>query len=112
MIVKRLKKVLELGLLISIRQLVFLGKNIYNLYYQPYLTIKKIRDDFDKSQILLILISALSPIISYVILRIIYDLVKFGRLVIITGNVFVVAVGTQILLLGYLGYWVIRVYKK
>lgn len=112
MIVKRLKKVLELGLLISIRQLVFLGKNIYNLYYQPYLTIKKIQDDFDKSQILLIMISALSPIISYVILRIIYDLVKFGRIVVITGNVFLVAVVIQILLLTYLSYWIIRVYKK
>ncbi|MFZ2152692.1 MAG: hypothetical protein WAV41_01375 [Microgenomates group bacterium] len=101
----------KLGILISVRQLVFLGKNIYNLYYSPYLTIKKIKESEDKSQIFLIGMTALAPIIFYVVLRIIYDLLKFGRMVAMTGNVFVAMIIIQAIMLGYLWYWTYRVYK-
>ena len=109
MIVKRLKNLWKLGILISVRQLVFLGKNLYNLYYSPYLTIKKIRDDGDKSQTLLICLTALTPVIFYVILRIIYDLGKYGRIIILTGDVFLAALVIQVILLGYLLYWTLMV---
>lgn len=112
MIVKRLKKLSELIILISVRQLVFLGKNVYNLYYRPYLTIKKIRENEDKSQILLICLTALTPTFVYIVLRVIYDLWKFGRLVPITGNVFTGVIVIQMILLGYLGYWTLVVLKK
>jgi len=89
-----------------------LGRNIYNLYYRPYLTLKKIRDDEDKSQILLICLTALTPLFIYVILRIVYDLLKYGRIFLVTGNVFIAAIGIQAILLGYLTYWTLMVLKK
>ena len=112
MIVKRLKNLWKLGILISVRQLVFLGKNLYNLYYRPYLTIKKIREDGDKSQTLLICLTALTPIMFYLILRTIYDLWKYGKIIVITGNIFLAAIVIQMVLLGYLAYWTLMVVKR
>lgn len=112
MIVKRLKKLWQLWILICVRQVYFLGRNIYNLYYRPYLTLKKIKDEEDKSQILLISLTALTPLYFYVILRVTYDLLKYGRIVLVTGNVFTAAIGIQAILLGYLLYWTLMVLRK
>jgi len=89
-----------------------LGRNIYELYYQPYLTLKEIWDKKDKSQIFLLTITALTPAIVYVIARIIWDLVKYHRLLMVTGNVFLVAAAIQMAVLVYLGYWMLQVLKK
>ena len=80
--------------------------------YQPYLTIKEIWEKRDKSQMFLMGISALSPAIVYVIGRIIWDLGKYHRLLLITGRVFVAAVIIQIIVLSYLGYWIIEVLRE
>ncbi|MBI2464531.1 hypothetical protein HYV64_00145 [Candidatus Shapirobacteria bacterium] len=50
--------------------------------------------------------------IFYVILRVIYDLLKYGRIVLVTGNVFTAAIGIQAVLLGYLAYWTFMVLRK
>jgi hypothetical protein len=57
-------------------------------------------------------LTALTPLLLYVILRIIYDLLKYGRIVLVTGNVFTAAIGIQAILLGYLAYWTLMVLKK
>lgn len=111
MIGKRLKKLSKLGILIGIRQAYFLGRNIYELYYQPYLTIKEIVDKKDKSQIFLITVAALTPTLTYVLLRIGWDLIKYHRMLIVTGNVFLVMALIQTIVIAYLGYWTWKVWN-
>jgi len=89
-----------------------LGRNIYELYYQPYLTIKELIDKKDKSQIFLITFAAMTPAMVYVLARVIYDLIKYGQLVAITGNVFLVMGVIQLVVILYLGYWTLRVIRK
>jgi hypothetical protein len=103
---------LRLGTLIATRQFYFLGRNWYQMVYSPYLTLKEIKEKRDKSQFLLIVLSALTPFFVYVFGRLTWDLVKHGRLLWITGNVFVTMVVIQILILGYLAYWTIQVLIK
>lgn len=112
MIKTRLKKITELGILIAIRQGYFLLRNIYELYYQPYLTIKGLIDKKDKSQIFLISIAAMTPSIVYVLARLVWDMVMYQRLLIMTGKVFLVAGGIQLLVLSYLFYWTLKVIKS
>jgi predicted membrane channel-forming protein YqfA (hemolysin III family) len=112
MIKNRLKKVLGLGILIGIRQGYFLLRNIYELYYQPYLTIKELVNKRDKSQIFLIIVAALTPVMIYILARVIYDLIRFGRLIALTGNVFLVMGIIQLVVLSYLGYWTLKVMRN
>lgn len=112
MIGKRLKNLSRLSGLIIARQGYFLGRNWYLLTYQPYLTLKEIYQKRDKSQIFLLGVTALTPAIIYCVVRIIWDLFKYHRLLLVTGKVFGIAVGMQILILAYLGYWTLQVIKK
>ncbi|KKQ30348.1 MAG: hypothetical protein US68_C0003G0035 [Candidatus Shapirobacteria bacterium GW2011_GWE1_38_10] len=112
MIKKRVKNLFRLTALISVRQGYFLGRNWYELMREPYLTIKALRESRDKSQIFLISLTALAPLFLYVILRIIYDLIRYRSLLIVTGGVFKLAVFIQGLILVYLGYWVIKVFQE
>ena len=79
--------------------------------YQPYLTIKDLWNKRDKSQILLMTISALAPAIIYTIGRIVWDILNYHRLLFVTGNVFVLAVIIQTAVLMYMGYWVLKVLR-
>jgi hypothetical protein len=76
------------------------------------LTIKEILAEEDKSQIFLIALATATPTIIYVVLRVIYDLLMYGRLVIVTGNVFTLALIVQATVIVYLGYWVLMVIRK
>jgi hypothetical protein len=109
MIAKRLKNLSRIGILIAIRQIYFLGRNIYELYYSPYLTLKKIIKDWDKSQIFLILLASITPVLIYILARIIWDLIMYHQVLWLTSNVFVVMGAIQVAILVYLGYWTIRV---
>lgn len=112
MIKKRVKKLFRLTALISVRQGYFLGRNWYELMREPYLTIKALRESRDKSQIFLISLTALSPLFLYVVLRIIYDLIRYRSLLIVTGEIFKLAMLFQGLVLIYLGYWVFKVFQE
>jgi hypothetical protein len=89
-----------------------LGRNLYELLREPYLTLKELKESRDKSQIFLISLTALSPLIWYLILRIIYDLFKHGRLILVTGPVFELVVVTEVLIFLYLIYWVLMVLRE
>ncbi|MBP9817515.1 hypothetical protein KBC75_02010 [Candidatus Shapirobacteria bacterium] len=82
------------------------------MYYQPYLTIREIVEKQDKSQIFLIVLSAMTPSILYVVARIIFDLVWYQRIVLVTGRVFLIAGGIQAIVLAYLGFWIFKVFKN
>lgn len=112
MIEKRLKNVWKLGILIGVRQGYFLARNWYLLTREPYLTLKEIKDKGDKSQFILVSLSALTPIFVYLIARIIYDLVKYQRIVWLTGRVFDAMIFFQTAILVYLCYWTIQVLRK
>ncbi len=109
---KRVKKLFKLGTLLSVRQGYFLGRNLYELLREPYLTLKELREKKDKSQIFLISLTALSPLLVYLFLRIIYDLIKHGSLLLITGPVFRLIVSLEVLIFAYLSYWSLIVLKE
>lgn len=112
MIEKRLKKLWKLTVLISARQIYLLGRNWYLLVTQPYLTVKQIKDSEDKSQIFLILLTAISPVVVYVVARVVWDLVKYQRLLMLTGKVFLGMGMVQMIIFIYLGYWILMVIRK
>ena len=109
---KRVKKLFKLGTLLSVRQGYFLGRNLYELLREPYLTLKELREKKDKSQIFLISLTALTPLFWYMIARVIYDLIRHGSLIMITGKGFQIALLVQGLILLYLGYWTIKVLRS
>jgi len=112
MIRKRIKKLFKLTTLISVRQGYFLGRNWYELMREPYVTIKALKESRDKSQIFLICLTALSPLFLYIVLRIIYDLIKYHSLLIVTGDIFKLVLLFQTLVLIYLGYWTLKVFQE
>ena len=112
MIKKRIKNLFKIGSLIGIRQGYFLGRNLYELLREPYLTLKELKESRDKSQIFLISLTAISPLVWYLILRIIYDLIKHGRVILVTGPVFELVVVIEILIFLYLIYWVLMVLRE
>lgn len=109
MIGKRIKKLFKLGALIGVRQGYFWGRNLYQILREPYLTLKELKDSKDKSQIFLIIATALSPLFLYIFLRIIYDLWRYKSLVLITGPVFTAMIVIEVIIFSYLFFWTVRV---
>jgi hypothetical protein len=72
--------------------------------------IRELRESRDKSQIFLIVVSALTPLFLYVIVRIIYDLLKYRSLILITGKGLGLTMGLEVIIGGYLLFWIIRVW--
>jgi len=113
MIKKRIKKIVELIFLITVRQVWKLLCNLYHMVEQPFLTFKKlIVKDKDKSQMFLIGIVFLMPILAYSVIRVVWDYYRFGLIINGTGMVFLIVSGVEFFLLLYLGYWIIRVVKN
>jgi hypothetical protein len=109
MIKKRIKKILKLSILIAARQIWKLLCNLYHLITEPIETIRLLIKQRDKSQIFLIFLVFLIPVISYFLARIIWDYYFYGTIIQGVGMFFIAAITVQILLLWYLGYWVLKV---
>jgi len=112
MIRKRVKKIFKLTGLIGIRQTWGLLCNLYLLVYQPFLTLRTIKEKRDKSQFVLVSGMAIVPVIIYVIARICWDYFKYGRILNGVGGVFAITVLIQGLVFSYLLYWAVRVIRK
>lgn len=112
MIKKRIKKISKLIILISVRQGWKLGENLYHLIKEPFLTLKKLKEDRDKSQIFLITLTLLMPVITYLTARIVWDYHKYGLIVSGVGMFFKIMIVIQVLFLSYLGYWIAKVIGK
>lgn len=113
MIKKRIKKIFRLTFLIAIRQLWKLLCNLYHMIEEPFWTFKKlIIKDHDKSQMFLMGIVFLAPILGYSIARIFWDYYRFGTIINGVGIFFMMAVVMQFFLLGYLIYWICRISKN
>jgi hypothetical protein len=113
MIKKRIKKIGDLIFLISVRQIWKLLCNIYNIIEQPFLALKKlIIRDKDKSQIFLVGLMAIMPAIFYISARIVWDNYKYGFIPASVGRVFLVISIVEIIVFGYLGFWIWKIFKK
>ena len=113
MIKKRIKKIINLIFLITVRQVWKLLCNLYNMVEEPFLTFKKlIVKDRDKSQMFLVGIIFLMPTLAYTVTRIVWDYYRYGSILNGVGMVFLVAMSIQIILLIYLGYWMWKIVKN
>lgn len=113
MIKKRIKKIGKLFFLITVRQVWKLLCNLYHIIEQPFLALKTlIIKDRDKSQMFLVGIFFLMPILTYVMARIVWDYYRYGLIISGVGMVFLIVIGIQLVLLLYLGYWVLKVIKS
>lgn len=112
MMKKRIKKIFKLTGLIAARQIWKLLCNLYHLITEPFLTLKILIKERDKSQIFLISLIFLMPIIAYFLARIVWDYYRYGLIIKDAGMFFLMAVIIQIILLLYLGYWVWKVMKN
>jgi hypothetical protein len=68
--------------------------------------------DKDKSQMFLVAIFFLMPILAYFMARIVWDYYRFGLIINGVGMFFLAASGVQIVFLTYLGYWIFKVLKS
>lgn len=112
MIEKRIKNIFILIGLIVIRQLYFLGRNWYLMISMPYLTLKEVLVKKDKSQLFLISLSALWPVLAYVLARIVWDLIHYRQMIWLTGKGFETTLVIQAIILGYWLFWVVSVLRK
>jgi len=112
MIKKRIKKIFKLTVLIAARQIWKLLSNLYHLMTEPFLTLKTLIREKDKSQIFLISLIFLMPVIAYFLARIVWDYYRYGLIINDVGVFFTLAIVVQIILLLYLGYWVMKVIGK
>jgi len=112
MIIKRIKNIFKLTILITARQIWKLLCNLYHLITEPFITLKLLIRERDKSQIFLISLIFLMPIIAYFIARIGWDYYRYGLIIDGVGLFSTMAAILQASLLLYLGFWVLKVIKK
>lgn len=111
-ITKRIDKIGKLFFLITVRQGWKLGRNLYLLIREPDQTIRSLWKDKDKSQIFLLTVVFLAPIWGYFALRISFDELKYGFIKPGYGGIFAGAIGMEIVIFLFLGYWIYRVRKN
>lgn len=112
MIEKRFKKIIKLSILIAARQLWGLTGNVYQLWYQPYLTIRNLIKKRDKSQLFLLTSAALAPFGIYLGARVIWDHYHYGMILSSVGPIFTLTALVEIPILLFLGYWFFQVLRK
>ena len=112
MMKKRIKNIFKLTVLIAARQIWKLLCNLYHLITEPFVTLKLLIRDRDKSQIFLISMIFLMPIIAYFLARIGWDFYRYGFIIDGVGMFFTMAIIVQASLLLYLGFWVLKVIKQ
>lgn len=95
-----------------IRQTYKLGRNFYQLFYQPEITLRELIEGQDKSQIFLLIMTASIPLFLYLICRVIWDLIKYGNVLVIFGTGLNLVLIVEALIFAYLGYFVVKVLRK
>lgn len=98
--------------LIAIRQSYKLGCNVYQLFYQPERVIEDLLESGDKSQMFLMVVTALIPLLVYVVLRVIWDLIKYGNMLAVFGTGLNLVLIIEGLIFGYLGISLFKVLKN
>lgn len=112
MIIKRLKKITKIGILIGIKETWGILCNTYLMSYQPYLTLKILIGKRDKSQLILLSLVAVSPMVIYIAARLIWDYWKYGDILQSVGLVFLLTVTLQVVIVLFFIYWLWRVWRE
>lgn len=112
MIKKRIKNIFKLTVLIAARQIWKLLCNLYHLVREPFVTLRILIKERDKSQIFLIGMIFLLPIIAYIVARIAWDYYRYGLIIDGVGIFFAMAIFVQAGLFLFLGFWVLKVIKN
>lgn len=112
MIKKRVKKIAKLTFLIGVRQIWKLLCNLYHLLTEPFLTLKNLWKTKDKSQIFLISLTAISPIVLYISARIVWDYYRYKSVLPSVGKLFEVMFVIEIIIFSYLFYWLFQLIKR
>ncbi|MFA5828359.1 MAG: hypothetical protein WC841_03315 [Candidatus Shapirobacteria bacterium] len=112
MIKKRVEKIAKLSILVGAKQAWKLLCNLYLLSYQPFLTLRTIKESDDKLQLILLLLAVVSPAVFYVTTRVVWDNYKYGRVLNSVGQVFLVVFVVEVLIFSYLLYWSIKVIRS
>ncbi|RLC34586.1 hypothetical protein DRH14_02630 [Candidatus Shapirobacteria bacterium] len=107
-----MKKIIKLSLLLIIRQVWLWLCNLYLLSYEPFNVLKKIKEDRDKSQFLLVGGSLSIPMLIYVVMRLITDPLLYGSWLMSVGSIFKLAILLELLGMAYLIYWTNRVLRS
>lgn len=112
MIKERIKRIYKLTILIAVRQIWKLAENLYRLVNQPFLTMKDLAKSKDKSQIFLITVTAVAPIIFYTVARLFWDFYRFKHILPAVGGFFKAVILIEAGVLLYLGYWMFQALRK
>ena len=104
MIKNRLKKIGRLTGLIVVRQIIFLGRNLYHLIVEPNVAIRELWAKKDKSEMLLLALVLTMPSWGYMASRIMWDAANYGVLMPRTGAVFQIALTIQALIFCFIGW--------
>lgn len=112
MAMKRVKKIIKISALIGVKETWKLICHLYLMTYQPFLTLKLIKTKKDKSQLLLISATAMSPFLIYSMARIVFDYLRYGEILYSIGPVFLSITAIELLIFLFLGYWTIRVWRE
>ena len=109
---ERIIKIGKLSGLLVIRQVWTTVCNLYLLISEPFLTVRRIKAKRDKSQTLILVSIFASPIVLYVIARLITDLWWYRRILPSVGAVFGLTFLVETIAFGFLFYWVYQVISK
>lgn len=111
------KKIIQLGLLLVVKESYLFGRNLYGLVIHPFLTLKRIKKERDRSQFLLISAFAFSPLLAAGLTSILLWLAssflpafessfKTASLVF-----FITAFFVFLALASWIGYWFVKIKK-
>lgn len=112
MIEKRVKNIFKLTVLILARQIWKLICNLYHLINEPFLTLRLLKKERDKSQIFLLVLTAISPFAIYATARFFWDHYQYGFILNSVGIIFLTVSILEIVIFSYLGFWICRVFRK
>jgi len=109
---EKIVKVGKLSILLIIRQVWVTFCNLYLLIREPFLTIRRIKAKRDKSQTVILGLIFVSPVLVYMVARIATDLWWYRKLLLSVGPIFELTSLVEVLVFGYVFYWVYQVISK
>ena len=109
---ERVIKITKLSILLGLRQLWTTICNLYLLVREPFLTIRRIKVKRDKSQVVILGLIFVSPILVYGMARIVTDWWWYRKFLMSVGPVFGVTFLIQMAVFSYVIYWIYQVISK
>jgi hypothetical protein len=111
---RKAKKVIKLGILVGVKESYLFLRNVYGLYAHPFLTTRRIMDEKDFSQAILLFGLPAYLWLAWVFVLLVSRFFIFGRLQfgILARTSFLLVSFSISLFSLFLGYWASRVLRK